>query len=206
MLSFSAALKVNWYRRFSANGRAARSEFWWMFVTNCLINIVLTTVMRLGSVFALLCLVVSVALLAFMACTAARRLHDRNLSAWWLLLVFIPTFGWIILLVLCALPGTQGPNRFGPDPRMGNFYHNILASGNNYRSQERYEWYQWQEEQKPGDPSNRYDQGHNDGAHFNPFEGHDEFGEQLKAQRRPNDDNSAGDNSSGGSTGGGFAP
>ena len=53
-----------------------------------------------------------------------RRLHDRDMSGWWYLGAFIagmiPLVGWIIslaYLVLMFLPGTPGPNRFGPDPK-----------------------------------------------------------------------------------------
>jgi uncharacterized membrane protein YhaH (DUF805 family) len=61
----------------------------------------------------------------------AKRLHDLNLSAWWLLLLPAVTFAvglsvfnrldvagyCLLLLVLGFLPGTSGPNRFGEDPR-----------------------------------------------------------------------------------------
>lgn len=80
-------------------------------------------------------------------CVAARRLHDTNRSGWWVgaywlisaigngVLVALqrsdPTlegtaagvtsllvlFAVIVLLVLLALPGTKGPNDYGPDPR-----------------------------------------------------------------------------------------
>jgi uncharacterized membrane protein YhaH (DUF805 family) len=33
-----------------------------------------------------------------------------------MLVIIIPAIGWIILLVLMAMEGTRGPNRFGPDP------------------------------------------------------------------------------------------
>lgn len=53
-----------------------------------------------------------------------RRLHDRDLSGWWYLGVivaaFIPFVGFIAqiaLFVITLLPGTPGPNRFGPDPK-----------------------------------------------------------------------------------------
>ena len=60
-----------------------------------------------------------------------RRLHDRNMSGWYLLafivavvvLSMIPVLGAIAVLVLeigfivlMALPGTPGPNQYGPDP------------------------------------------------------------------------------------------
>ncbi|MCX9148465.1 DUF805 domain-containing protein [Erythrobacter sp. WG] len=53
-----------------------------------------------------------------------RRLHDRDMSGWWYLGLtlasLIPLVGGlasIALLVLLVLPGTDGANRFGPDPK-----------------------------------------------------------------------------------------
>lgn len=53
-----------------------------------------------------------------------RRLHDRDMSGWWYLGVvvgsLIPLVNLLVsigFLVLMLLPGTAGPNRFGPDPK-----------------------------------------------------------------------------------------
>lgn len=53
-----------------------------------------------------------------------RRLHDRNLSGWFLLgyvvLSLIPFINFIVaiaMLVLMCLEGTKGPNKYGPDPK-----------------------------------------------------------------------------------------
>lgn len=53
-----------------------------------------------------------------------RRLHDRDMSGWWylgfIIFSFIPIVGLIAsiaFLVLMLLPGTPGPNQFGPDPK-----------------------------------------------------------------------------------------
>ena len=53
-----------------------------------------------------------------------RRLHDRDMSGWWYLGIIVAsmipivgTLASIALLVLMVLPGTPGPNRFGPDPK-----------------------------------------------------------------------------------------
>jgi uncharacterized membrane protein YhaH (DUF805 family) len=58
-----------------------------------------------------------------------RRLHDRDMSGWWylgvVLLGQVPYLGPLIslgFLVLMCLPGTPGPNRFGPDPKGGDSY------------------------------------------------------------------------------------
>lgn len=46
-----------------------------------------------------------------------RRFHDQDKSGWFVLLGFIPYVGGLIVLVFMCLEGTQGPNRFGPDPK-----------------------------------------------------------------------------------------
>ena len=50
-----------------------------------------------------------------------RRLHDLNLSGWFVLLDLIPYAGWLAMTVLMLLPGTKGDNRFGPDPKAASF-------------------------------------------------------------------------------------
>jgi serine/threonine-protein kinase len=47
---------------------------------------------------------------------AAKRLHDRNRPAWWLLacLLIVPAL-WVVV-ELGFLPGTAGANRYGPEP------------------------------------------------------------------------------------------
>lgn len=50
-------------------------------------------------------------------CLYAKRWHDRDKSGWWSLIIFVPIIGSIWFLVeLGFLRGTEGPNRFGPDP------------------------------------------------------------------------------------------
>ena len=53
-----------------------------------------------------------------------RRLHDRDMSGWWYLgfivgsmIPFIGVLVSLAMLVIFALPGTPGPNRFGEDPK-----------------------------------------------------------------------------------------
>lgn len=47
----------------------------------------------------------------------AKRWHDRNKSAWWLLINIVPIVGpiWALIENGC-LPGTSGENRYGKDP------------------------------------------------------------------------------------------
>lgn len=47
-----------------------------------------------------------------------RRLHDLDKSGWWSLVYFIPYVNIIFSLYVLFFKGTEGPNRFGPDPLM----------------------------------------------------------------------------------------
>jgi uncharacterized membrane protein YhaH (DUF805 family) len=46
-----------------------------------------------------------------------RRFHDQDKSGWFVLIGFIPFVGSLIVFVFMCLAGTDGPNRFGPDPK-----------------------------------------------------------------------------------------
>jgi uncharacterized membrane protein YhaH (DUF805 family) len=91
-------------------GRASRSEYWWfqLFVALAAGPISILSEWASG-VAALLLFLPSLAL-------AVRRLHDTDKSGWWLLLVLIPLIGAVVLLVFYLTRGTDGSNRFGPDP------------------------------------------------------------------------------------------
>jgi uncharacterized membrane protein YhaH (DUF805 family) len=48
---------------------------------------------------------------------SVKRWHDRDKSGWWTLVNLIPIVGSIWALIETGfLRGTEGPNRFGPDP------------------------------------------------------------------------------------------
>ena len=48
---------------------------------------------------------------------SVKRWHDRDKSGWWVLLNLVPVIGWLWALVDNGfLRGTDGPNRYGPDP------------------------------------------------------------------------------------------
>lgn len=46
----------------------------------------------------------------------AVAVHDTDRSGFWLLIIFFPLIGSLILLVFFIMSGTRGANRFGPDP------------------------------------------------------------------------------------------
>lgn len=50
-----------------------------------------------------------------------QRCRDFGWTGWAVLLSFIPYIGWIFAVALLFIPGTQGPNRYGPDPLAPQF-------------------------------------------------------------------------------------
>jgi len=133
------------YAEFS--GRSRRMEFWSFFLLNFIVQgvlyaIVMSTtdlstlansanpedVMSIySSMFSGIGLLIPLYGLATFIPNIAvnvRRLHDRDMSGWWLLGLFIGMVipllnivAAIAYLVLMFLPGTVGPNRFGEDPK-----------------------------------------------------------------------------------------
>lgn len=112
------------FRKYAVfEGRAQRAEYWYFVLFYIIVYTVLGfldgSLTRAGDepqwglltgVFALGTLLPSLAV-------SVRRLHDTNRSGWWLLLMFVPLVGQLVVLVFMILDGTHGDNRFGPDPK-----------------------------------------------------------------------------------------
>jgi uncharacterized membrane protein YhaH (DUF805 family) len=97
-----------------------------------------------GGFIGLLIMFVWLALLVPTLAVGVRRLHDIDKSGWWMmigygpylasialtlsgagpmlsgLLSIVSFFGFLVLLVMAMLNGTNGPNRFGEDPKGGS--------------------------------------------------------------------------------------
>ncbi len=112
------------------SGRARRSEYWLFTLFIILVEIAFFILlgvlggglgggqmnglgMGLTGIYGLFVLGIIIPSLA----VSFRRLHDTDRSAWWLLIAFLPFIGGLVLLVFTLLPGTNGPNKFGPDPK-----------------------------------------------------------------------------------------
>ena len=120
-MGFQDAVRTCFQKYVVISGRAARSEYWWWFLFLLLGNFVAglidSTIFGWGENAArIVGPIFGLAVFLPSLCVGGRRLHDRDMSAWWLLLLLIPIVGSLILLVIFLFPGTPGPNRFGPDP------------------------------------------------------------------------------------------
>lgn len=71
----------------------------------------------LVSLVGLLALVVYGVILWMSFAVSVKRWHDHDKSGWWVLLALIPVLGALAsFIILGCMRGTDGPNRFGPDP------------------------------------------------------------------------------------------
>jgi len=118
---------MDWYLKVLKNyvgfeGRARRKEYWMFTLFNIIVSFVLGIIDGLGGLMTesgigMLGLLYTLAVLLPSIAVGVRRLHDIDKSGWWLLLVFIPLIGAIVLLVFAVMEGTRGSNRFGEDPK-----------------------------------------------------------------------------------------
>lgn len=136
-MGFTEAVRTVFKQKYATfSGRASRSEYWWSYLAYFLIMIAFMIVValaaaasdRVGSSTMIIAVTVIGGLLALASILPAitvqvRRFHDRNISGWWYLALFILGFvpylgliSGIAILVISVLRGTEGPNKFGPDP------------------------------------------------------------------------------------------
>jgi len=123
-MNMMTAVKTALAKYATFNGRATRPEYWWWILA----MIILFTVLGMidGAVIAPLLgfeafdpeagqpvsFVASLGLLLPNLAVSARRLHDTDRSAWWLLLGLVPVIGTLVLLFFYIQRGSDGPNRF----------------------------------------------------------------------------------------------
>jgi uncharacterized membrane protein YhaH (DUF805 family) len=119
----------------SFDGRINRAKFWAgtiaLWILSILVNLVIAAVFgirydpgqafpAMGPAAWLVWILAALAIAYASLAVLAKRWHDRDKSGWWSLIGLVPFIGGIWILVECGcLPGTEGPNRFGPDPLAG---------------------------------------------------------------------------------------
>jgi uncharacterized membrane protein YhaH (DUF805 family) len=123
---------MDWYvkvlKKFAEfSGRAQRAEYWFFVLFNSIIALALMggamaaggQESSMGGILMMVYNIYNLAVLVPSLAVSVRRLHDTNRSGWWLLIALIPCVGAIILIVFFVQDSDPGPNRFGPNPKMG---------------------------------------------------------------------------------------
>lgn len=111
---------IDWgWLLFQFEGRINRAKFWLAGASLYIAFWILWGIAFATESSAMFSLVAILSLLAIWPylAVAIKRWHDRDKSGWWVLIALIPLIGPIWALVETGfLPGTPGPNQYGPDP------------------------------------------------------------------------------------------
>jgi uncharacterized membrane protein YhaH (DUF805 family) len=125
-MNFSQAIASGFSNYVNFATRAARSEFWFWALFSFIVGSVATFLdfavfmdfdweTLLDASLSPFNTVVDLALFLPSLAVSVRRLHDIDRTGWWMLLIFT-IIGIVLLIVWFCTKGTDGPNRFGPDP------------------------------------------------------------------------------------------
>jgi len=113
---------MNWYlevlKKYAVfSGRAQRMEYWMFFLFNFIIAFALGFIEGIFGGPGILGTLYSLAVLIPGIAVTVRRLHDTDRTGWWVLIGLVPIIGFIVLLVFMVLDGTEGENKYGPNPK-----------------------------------------------------------------------------------------
>jgi uncharacterized membrane protein YhaH (DUF805 family) len=110
-MDFVTSVKTCLIKFVEFKGRAVRSEYWYFHLAYFVaaISLLAAGLESISTFLSFVLLLPSIAV-------SVRRLHDIDKSGWWLLIIFVPILGSILLIVWSAQRGTVGENRFGADP------------------------------------------------------------------------------------------
>ena len=120
-MEFGEAISNGFRNYVTFEGRASRSEYWYWVLFTVIVGAVTATLDYVafpGNDYSPTNSLASLALLLPSLAVLARRLHDLDRTAWWLLLL-LTGIGTILLVIWACFRGTAGPNRYGPDPLAG---------------------------------------------------------------------------------------
>lgn len=105
---------------FRPQGRITRSEYalGLVFIYALSLAIMAFVLARTDSDGALmLTILLTLPLTVSMFMLVVKRCHDFGVTGAFLLLLFVPFVGFVWLIALCFIPGTPGPNAYGPAPQ-----------------------------------------------------------------------------------------
>ncbi len=89
-------------------GRMSRLPYFFTTVMAWIVNLV-----AVATLPALLALVIVLGTIWISITAGIRRLHDRSMSGWWMLVLFVPIVNGLFSLFMCFAPGDVGPNKYG---------------------------------------------------------------------------------------------
>jgi len=126
-MTFAQAIKHNFSKYASFEGRASRPEFWWwylftiiVFVAELIVLLVFVGISAASNslefLFVIWIVVMVLSALALVLPTISvqvRRLHDTHNSGWLWWIQLVPYIGTVVFLVLMILPTYPVSNKYG---------------------------------------------------------------------------------------------
>ena len=116
-MKFMDAVKSVFSKYATFSGRARRSEYWYFFLFNFIVSLVISAIVGAAEGLAFLSTLWSLAVLIPNLAVSWRRMHDIGKSGLWYLINLIPLVGQIIWIVMAAKDSQPGDNAYGANPK-----------------------------------------------------------------------------------------
>lgn len=115
-MTFKNSILFCFYKYTDFTGRASRAQFWWFTLFVVLVSMALNLIdlaLFRDSSIQILTIIWFLATVIPHLAVGCRRLHDIGQSGWLQLLWIIPCIGFIVMIVLYAMPTKVGENQYG---------------------------------------------------------------------------------------------
>jgi len=113
---------MHWYlevlRQYAVfGGRSRRTEFWTFMLFHLIVLLFLRIIDGVFGTSGAISSIYALGALLPLIAVSVRRLHDTDRSGWWLLAVFFPFLGVVVLLLFMAQESDPKSNEYGPSPK-----------------------------------------------------------------------------------------
>ncbi|MCT0219583.1 DUF805 domain-containing protein [Synechococcus sp. CS-1329] len=102
------AYMSGWTRAFDYSGRSKRGDYWWFFLANIIVALVLGLLAKLISQLSVLQNLYAIAAIVPGIPLCVRRLRDAGKNWPWIFIGLVPIIGAIWLIVLLVMPSVPG--------------------------------------------------------------------------------------------------
>ncbi|MBR4767103.1 MAG: DUF805 domain-containing protein [Clostridia bacterium] len=123
-VSFGEAISMFFKRYVDFSGRSVKSEFWYVFLFNFIIGIVLGALSYKNNGLSVIASLYSLATFIPGLALSFRRLHDIGKSGIYILITLVPIAG-VIIFIVWMTQDSAGDNEYGPAPEYtapNNYY------------------------------------------------------------------------------------
>jgi len=105
---------VRFFKKYASfEGRASRSEFWWVGLFVWAVSVILGGIGNQIEAVTYLAGLFQLAVIVPYLAVGARRLHDTGRSGWWWLIGLVPCVGAIVLIVFWATGPKAEGDKYG---------------------------------------------------------------------------------------------